>query len=213
MRRKIIALVCALSLMAPCALAAGESYRDVPAGAWYAPAAEEMTEKGIMTGVGEGVFAPLDPVSRAAAVTVLWRMEGSPDAAGAAFADTENTWYEQSAAWGGSTGIVSGYGDDTFRGDQPVTREELSAFLYRYAKMKGEPVAQGVLRLYSDADKISPWAKRPWPTSWVRGFSRGPAGSWIPRERPTGRLWPSCSSGCLPPPWDKKKYVRFGNVL
>ena len=183
MRRKIIALACALSLMAPCALAAGESYRDVPAGAWYAPAVEEMTEKGIMTGVGEGVFAPLDPVSRAAAVTVLWRMEGSPDAAGAAFADTENTWYEQSAAWGGSTGIVSGYGDDTFRGDQPVTREELSVFLYRYAKMKGEPVAQGVLRLYSDADKISPWAKEAVAHIVGAGILQGSGGKLDPQGK------------------------------
>ena len=74
------ALACTLCLCASLTLpaAAAGGYTDVPGGAWYESAVNEVTEKGYMTGVSESQFAPTANVTRATVVTVLWRMEGSP---------------------------------------------------------------------------------------------------------------------------------------
>ncbi len=149
----------------PAPAAVPPSYTDVPGTAWYADEVAAVTEQGLMTGVGEGLFAPGDPVTRAAVVTVLWRLEGCPQPAEGtgAFSDVTagdpaSAWYLSQTAWAKEAGIASGYGDGTFRGGAAVSREELAVFLYRYAVYKGQPVAEGVLTLFEDAGAISAWA-------------------------------------------------------
>ncbi|BDF66247.1 hypothetical protein CE91St43_02190 [Oscillospiraceae bacterium] len=160
-KKRAVSLACALCLLAGPALAAGESgYADIEGGEWFAPAVAEMTEKGIMTGVADGLFAPYEAITRATVVTVLWRMAGAPDAAvEVPFTDAAGTWYDTAAAWGKGTGIATGYGDGSFGGGDLVTREQLATFLYRYAYAMGQPVAEGALGLFSDAGSISPWAE------------------------------------------------------
>ena len=81
MKKRWTALACTLCLCASLTLpaAAAGGYTDVPGGAWYEAAVNEVTEKGYMTGVSEGQFAPTANVTRATVVTVLWRMEGRGD--------------------------------------------------------------------------------------------------------------------------------------
>lgn len=160
MKRNLAALVCALSLLAGQALATGTEYSDVSKGDWFAPAVEEMAEKGIMTGLADGSFAPYAVVDRATVVTVLWRMAGAPAATVAKpFPDAVGTWYETAAAWAKGRGIATGYDSGAFGGGDAVTREQLAVFLYRYAYQMGEPLAEGVLGLFSDAGAISRWAE------------------------------------------------------
>lgn len=147
--------------------AAPGAYPDVPEDAWYADAVAEMTGKGILKGMDDGTFAPDFPVNRAAVVLVLWRLEGCPELPPAAtgegfspFPDTEE-WFADAANWAKAAGIALGYGGNesgTFGGRDPLTREQLAAFLYRYAQYQGEPVAEGVLKLYPDAGDIHDWA-------------------------------------------------------
>ena len=77
MKKRWTALACTLCLCASLTLpaAAAGGYTDVPGGAWYESAVNEVTEKGYMTGVSESQFAPTANVTRATVVTVLWRME------------------------------------------------------------------------------------------------------------------------------------------
>ena len=160
LKRKLAALACALSLLTGPVLAAGEGYPDVSAGDWFAPAVQEMTEKGVMTGLADGRFAPYAVVDRATVVTVLWRLAGAPAATVAKpFPDAVDTWYDVAAAWAKGRGIATGYADGTFGGSDAVTREQLAAFLYRYACQMGQPLADGTLGLFSDAGAISGWAK------------------------------------------------------
>ena len=164
MKRKLIALVCALGLLIPTALADGTSYLDVPEWEWYADVVAEMTEKGIMTGTKEGYFSPNSTVTRAMAVTVLWRLEGCPQPEDLnSFTDIdpddpEVYWYAPQAAWAKEAGIANGYTDGSFRGNKKVTREQMASFIYQYAKYKGQPLAQGSLGLFDDAYKVSDWA-------------------------------------------------------
>lgn len=198
MKRRLLALLCALGLMIPVAAAAQEEspapeatpvpettsapalYTDVPGTAWYADEVAAVTEQGLMTGVGEGLFAPADPVTRAAVVTVLWRLEGCPQPTegAAAFSDVTagdpaSAWYLPQTAWAREAGIASGYEDGTFRGGDPVSREELAVFLYRYAVYKGQPVAEGILALFTDAETVSAWAKEAMAHVVGMGLFRG----------------------------------------
>ncbi|MFR1052344.1 MAG: S-layer homology domain-containing protein, partial [Lachnospirales bacterium] len=110
LKRKLAALACALSLLTGPVLAAGEGYPDVSAGDWFAPAVQEMTEKGVMTGLADGRFAPYAVVDRATVVTVLWRLAGAPAATVAKpFPDAVDTWYDTAAAWAKGRGIATGY--------------------------------------------------------------------------------------------------------
>lgn len=175
MKKIIAALLCGLYLCGLSAAFAAEEedlYPDVPSGEWYADDVLRVTRQGLMGGSDDGLFHPNDPVNRAAVITVLWRMEECPSPKdehwqdSSPFADVNGAdplapsyWYAQAAAWAKEAGIATGYEDDSFRGNQPVNREELALFLYRYALYKGQPEAKGTLNFFPDADKVSDWAE------------------------------------------------------
>ncbi|MDE6107168.1 MAG: S-layer homology domain-containing protein, partial [Oscillospiraceae bacterium] len=81
MKKIIAALLCGLYLCSfPAAFAVGEEalYPDVPNEEWYADDVLQVTRRGLMGGLDDGLFHPNDPVNRAAVITVLWRMEECP---------------------------------------------------------------------------------------------------------------------------------------
>ena len=151
-----------------------------------------MTEKGLMSGIGDGYFGPNDGVNRAMVVTVLWRLEGCPQAESPeSFVDIdpedlENFWYAPQAAWAKEVGIANGYEDGTFHGLDLVTREQMASFLYQYAKYKGQPLAQGSLGLFDDAHTVSDWAVDAVKHAVGMGILQGNAhGELAPRSRTT----------------------------
>jgi hypothetical protein len=94
-------------------------------------------------------------------VTVLYRLEGSPDASGgSAFADVKDgEWYADAVAWASSNGIVSGYGGGIFGTNDSITREQLSAILHRYVQYKGCDTSKSAeLTKFADAPSVSEWA-------------------------------------------------------
>ncbi|MCI8473822.1 MAG: S-layer homology domain-containing protein [Oscillospiraceae bacterium] len=160
MKKRLLSLLCALALTTGLCRAAKAKYPDIAGDEWFVDAVEDMTEKGIMTGLEGGLFGPYEPVTRATVITVLWRLEGSPATDTAdPFPDAEEDWYGPQAAWAKETGVASGYDDGSFGGRDLVTKEQLACFLYRYAQYKQEPLASGALGLFRDAEAISPWAE------------------------------------------------------
>jgi hypothetical protein len=98
-------------------------------------------------------------LTRAEIAAELYRAEGEPAVSGkAAFTDTAaDAWYTPAVAWASENGIVLGYGDGRFGPDDPVTREQLAAILYRYVQFKGRETKAAVLEA-KDADQVSSWA-------------------------------------------------------
>ena len=154
MKKLLTFVLCAAMALALCAPAA--AYSDVPGEAWYAPAIDYCTERGLMDGMGDGVFAPDGPVTRAQLVTTLWRLAGKPEADAAEFSDVAaEAWYAPAVAWAAGTGVTDGMGDGTFAPDAPLSREQMATFFHRYA---GEPIPTGEAD-FVDQSAIADWAQ------------------------------------------------------
>ena len=102
-------------------------------------------------------------------MTILHRLEGQPAAGEAAFSDVPaGQWYTEAVAWAAANSIVNGVSDTTFAPNDPVTREQMAAILYRYAQYKGYDVtASGDLSGYTDAGAIRPYAEA--AMAWANG--------------------------------------------
>lgn len=146
-----------------------ESFSDVRPGQWYSQAIDWVCQRGLMKGVSDDRFAPGEGTTRGMLVTMLFRFEGAEAGATAKFSDVQaGQWYSDAVAWASSNGVVSGFADGSFGPNADITREQLAAVLYRYAKLKGVDVsAQGDLSGFADRGEVAAWAEE--PLQWAVG--------------------------------------------
>ncbi|MGE9972272.1 S-layer homology domain-containing protein, partial [Candidatus Pseudoscillospira sp. SGI.172] len=117
-------------------------FKDVPVDAYYYEAVKWAAEKGITGGVGNDLFAPNQPCTRAQIVTFLWRAAGSPAPKNmSSFTDVPaDAFYAKAVAWAVENGITGGTGDGKFSPDATCTRAQAVTFLYRAS---GVPAVSG----------------------------------------------------------------------
>ena len=141
----------------------GLPFVDVSKNAWYFDAVKFTYENEMITGKDKTHFAPKDKLTRGEIVTILWRMEGSPDNMGnTKFTDVASTpWYARAVKWAVDNGIVNGYkGTTKFGPKDNVTRQDLAVILRNYAKYKGKNInTNASLTKFKDYKKISSYAK------------------------------------------------------
>ena len=114
----------------------------------------------LMNGTSPDLFSPWATTTRGMIVTILYRYEGSPAAGGASFPDVpQGEYYAAPVAWAAANGVVNGYETGLFEPQNPITREQMAAILYRYAQRKGLDVSgRADLSIYADAGQVSPYA-------------------------------------------------------
>lgn len=140
------------------------NFADVAADAWYADAVQYVYENGMMSGTSETTFSPDVTTTRGMIVTILYRLEGSPDLSnenlGYPYADVDaNAYYADAVYWARQNGIVSGMSAEQFAPNNAITREQMAAILYRYAQHKGYDVtAKADLSVFTDAAQVSTYA-------------------------------------------------------
>ncbi len=139
-------------------------FSDVTESDWYHSAVHYVYENGMMTGTTDTVFAPDMDTSRGMIVTILHRLEGTPEATISSFPDVaREEYYAKAVDWAYENKVVSGYGGNesgTFGPRNPITREQLASILYRYAEKKGMDVTvRGDLSGFADRDAISDYAR------------------------------------------------------
>ena len=120
-------------------------FYDVPNGAYFYEAVKWAVENGITTGVGNDLFAPEQPCTRAQIVTFLWRAAGSPEPKGAASGMTDvvsGSYYEKAVAWAIENGITTGTTTSTFSPDATCTRAQAVTFLARALNAKAAGKAE-----------------------------------------------------------------------
>lgn len=150
-------------------------FADVAKGSWYYEGVRYAYENGLMSGTGEGTFSPDLPTGRGMLVTILYRLAGSPAAGSASFADVaKGQWYADGVAWASANGVVSGYPDGSFRPNDTITREQMAAILYQYARIQGKlDDSRADLSIFSDLDSLSAYAKEPMSWAVAQGLFSG----------------------------------------
>ena len=120
-------------------------FYDVPNNAYFYEAVKWAVKNGITTGVGNDLFAPEQPCTRAQIVTFLWRAAGSPEPKGAASGMTDvvsGSYYEKAVAWAIENGITTGTTTSTFSPDATCTRAQAVTFLARALSAKASGKAE-----------------------------------------------------------------------
>lgn len=150
-------------------------FADVAKGSWYYEGVRYAYENGLMNGTGEGTFSPDLPTSRGMLVTILYRLAGSPAAGSASFTDVaKGQWYADGVAWASANGVVTGYPDGSFRPNDTITREQMAAILYQYARIQGKlDDSRADLSIFSDLDSLSAYAKEPMSWAVAQGLFSG----------------------------------------
>ncbi len=121
---------------------------------WYHAPVYWAFEKGITSGYGSYTFQPEAPLTRAQAVTFLYKFAGKPDVSGLEgqnFTDVSaDAWYHDAVKWASANGITKGYGEGTFRPDAPCTRAMIVSFLTHYVKLTGSYVEPAAASDFTD---------------------------------------------------------------
>lgn len=154
-----------------------QSFADVSTDAYYYEAVKWAAKNGITGGVGNGLFAPDAPCTRAQIVTFLWRAAGSPEPKNASsFSDVPaSAYYARSVAWAVENGITTGTGNGGFSPDATCTRAQSVTFLYRALSARAEGTAEfrDVPKNAYYADAVA-WAAANGITTGIGGGLFGP---------------------------------------
>ena len=134
-------------------------FSDVSTSAYYYETVKWAQEKGITGGIGNGLFGPNQPCTRAQIVTFLWRAAGSPVVNYAMnMSDVpEGSYYAEAVRWALNEGITTGTTGSTFSPDETCTRAQAVAFLFRYTASEAVTL-QELVSGFSDADSVPGYA-------------------------------------------------------
>ena len=164
-------------------------FDDVTKGDWFYKDVEYVYNEGIMDGVSKREFAPNETLTRAMIVKILYRIEGEPAGYRSSdFNDVESgRWYTGAVAWAAEKEIVKGYGNGKFGPNDPVTREQLAAILYRYTQYKGwsTAAASGNLDGFKDAASVSSYAVDAMNWAVDEGLLKGANNKLSPKSNAT----------------------------
>lgn len=152
------------------------NFTDVSSSDWFFKGVEYVVDKGIMSGVSENQFDPSGKLTRAMLVQMLYNMESRPacDAQNAFIDVPVGQWYTDAVIWANDAKIVSGMGEGLFAPNMEITREQMVAMLYNYAKYKGYDVtASADLSTFADSASVSTWAQPAMQWAVAEGYISG----------------------------------------
>ena len=166
-------------------------FTDVPGeGNWAHAGIDYCVANGLMSGVGDNLFAPKMTTTRAQIVQILYNLEGEPKVSGTMpFTDLTQNWYKDAVLWAYQTGVVSGTSATTFAPDLPVTREQIAVILMGYAeKVLGvtRTWTPADLSVFPDAGSVSGWAKDALADAVALGLISGASNGGVTYLEPQG---------------------------
>lgn len=147
-----------------------------------------VINQGYMVGTGEHTFSPDGNLTRAQAVMSLYRAAGSPSVSSSSnFKDVNSDdWYAKAIAWARDNNIVAGFEDGTFRPNDYLTNQQMTAILAKYAEYDGKTIdSTGNLDKYSDSLSVSNWAKNSMAWAVESGVYTADHGNLNPNRKST----------------------------
>lgn len=150
-------------------------FDDVPDNLWYYEPIKYAVNHNLMYGMSETKFMPEIDITRAMFVTILHRIEGEPETMFEyMFEDVPtDSFYSNAIAWANENKIVEGYSSEEFVPEQTITREQMAAIIYRYAKFKGYNIEVNTTLNYIDSESISDYAREAVIWASDKGFMYG----------------------------------------
>ena len=150
-------------------------FTDLKKTTWYHDGVHFCIMESLMNGTAADKFSPNMSMSRAMVVTVLYRLEGSPEVSDTPpFTDIKTGWYYNAVKWAYANDIVTGVSNTEFDPNGDVTREQIATILYRYAAYKGKDVsASAALDSFPDHAKTGKWAKTAMEWAVAEGLVTG----------------------------------------
>lgn len=152
------------------------NFTDVKETDWFFKGVEYVVDKDVMSGVSENQFDPSGKLTRAMLVQMLYNMESRPacDAENAFMDVPVGQWYTDAVIWANDAKIVSGMGEGLFAPNMEITREQMVAMLYNYAKYRGYDVtASADLSAFADTASVSAWAQPAMQWAVAEGYISG----------------------------------------
>lgn len=151
------------------------SFIDVNETDWFRGSVYYAYVNSLMSGTSTFTFEPMLNTSRGMIATLMYRLEGSPAVSGEVFDDVDKgQYYAKAVTWAAKNKLVSGYGAGKFGPDDPITREQMAAILYRYAAFKGCNTDNfGNLFVFNDKSEISEYALKPLAWAVSEGLVTG----------------------------------------
>ena len=144
-------------------------YEDVRTGDWFYDYVQNVSKLGLMNGTSPNLFSPQGTATRGQIVQILYNIAGQPEIEEAKV----DGWFGVPATWAMDKGIVAGYPDGDFHGNDPVTREQLATILWAF---EGSPAVTGQIG-FADAGTISGWAQQPMLWAKLEGILGGKPGN------------------------------------
>jgi len=166
-------------------------FSDIREDQWYYAPIDFVYKNGLFSGTSPNTFSPGTTMTRAMFVTVLYRLEGQPEAVliSLTFSDVADPtqYYYNAVAWASANGIVTGYSNGTFGPNGVVTREQMAAFMYRYAAFKNRDMSSDVDALagFPDSGGISSYAVDAMRWTVSKGVINGSNGRLLPQGSAT----------------------------
>ena len=159
-------------------------FTDVSENDWFFESVKYANENGLMGGSTNTVFTPNEPLTRGMLVAILYRAEGEPAANNSIpFGDVDaNAYYKDAVIWAQQNGIVNGVTENEFAPNDNITREQIAAIMFRFAKYKGYDVSVGEstnILSYTDFDSISEYAISAMQWACGSGLMKGKTESTI----------------------------------
>jgi hypothetical protein len=161
---------------------------DLDHGQWYDEMVSGVVSEGLMNGTSDTTFAPNAKLTRAMMVQILYNMSGQPAyTIDNPFSDVSDTaWYAAAIIWANENEIANGIDSNTFKPNQSVTREQMAAFICRYANVMGITLQAGSAPPFNDDADIASYAKTNVYTLVNEGIISGMGGNtFAPRETAT----------------------------
>ena len=158
----LLALIMTITVMMSSALSvSATSFKDVKKSDWFYDSVNYVADKGIMKGTSSTEFAPNTTLSRAMAVTLLYRIAKTPSVSGVKlpFGDVKSgQWYTDAVKWAYDNGVVKGKSSTVFGTNDNITRAEFATVLYRYVGYTGLTLPVTRYGYVSDLGEIPSWA-------------------------------------------------------
>ncbi len=165
-------------------------FTDVMPTAWYYNAVDYAARESLFSGTGNGKFSPEAPMTRGMFVTVLGRLSGVSDAKPieVSFSDVNpSDWFAPYVEWAAKYEIVSGTGNGKFAPDRKISREQMAAVLYRYAKLIGAGDNQNGTEIlkFPDTGDVADYAKEAMTWAVDKEILKGADGRLDPKGTAT----------------------------